>query len=97
MGVNNAAKIIGISEEVTTCECCGRSNLKRTVVLDLDGAVRYFGCDCAAKAFRSNSVRNFNGQDVKKLGEWANLSKRYGTDAVIARYGNRNLELVGAA
>lgn len=97
MGMNNAAKIIGTSEEVTTCECCGRSNLKRTVVLDIEGAVRYFGCDCAARTYRSSSVRNLNGQDMKKLGEWANMAKRYGTDRVIARHGNRNLELVGAA
>lgn len=47
-----AYRIIGINDEVTTCECCGRSNLKCTVVLtDGEQEVR-FGRDCAAKATR---------------------------------------------
>lgn len=44
--------IQGISDEVTTCDCCGKSNLKRTVCLqpaDGTGAV-YFGVNCAAQA-----------------------------------------------
>lgn len=45
-------KILGINDEVTTCECCGRSGLKRTVVLSTgEGEVRY-GSECAAKAMR---------------------------------------------
>jgi hypothetical protein len=43
-------KILGISDEVTTCGCCGKSNLKRTVALDIDGGVVYYGTDCAAMA-----------------------------------------------
>lgn len=48
--------LLGIDDEVTTCECCGKTNLKCTVVLsilDADGAgrgeVRY-GRDCGARA-----------------------------------------------
>jgi hypothetical protein len=50
-----AFKLLGISEE-TECECCGKANLKRTVVLahlDADGntvEVVKFGRDCAARA-----------------------------------------------
>lgn len=44
-----AAKILGITDEVNTCECCGRTDLKSTVVLDLDGAVAHFGSECAAR------------------------------------------------
>lgn len=48
--------IMGIVDDVTTCECCGRSNLKRTVMLgetDADGNVEnvtYYGTGCAAVA-----------------------------------------------
>ena len=57
--------IVGTSDEVTTCECCGKSDLKSTVVLGThDGEVSYYGIVCAARhldrrvtqafAFRSN-------------------------------------------
>lgn len=43
-------KVLGKNDEVTTCECCGRANLKLTVVLtDGEQEVR-FGRDCAARA-----------------------------------------------
>lgn len=43
-------KLLGINDDVTTCECCGKSNLKCTVVLtNGDGEVCY-GRDCAARA-----------------------------------------------
>lgn len=43
-------KILGINDDVTTCECCGRSNLKATVVMEsVDGSVVHFGRDCAAR------------------------------------------------
>jgi hypothetical protein len=41
-------KILGISDEVLTCGCCGKSNLYRTVALDIDGTVAYYGTNCAA-------------------------------------------------
>lgn len=50
-------RVLGINDDVCTCECCGKQNLKCTValsVLDADGndsgeIVRY-GRDCAALA-----------------------------------------------
>lgn len=51
-------RLLGVDDEVTTCEHCGKSGLKRTVVLsqlDADGnevAVVRFGCDCATRAMR---------------------------------------------
>jgi hypothetical protein len=44
--------IVGTTDERTTCECCGRTGLKGTVVLrpaDGGGEV-FFGSGCAAKA-----------------------------------------------
>lgn len=54
----NGARMIavGTTDDHTTCECCGRTDLKRTVImrtLDADGnqiAQSFFGTTCAAKA-----------------------------------------------
>ena len=47
----------GANDEVTTCSCCGRANLKKTVILEtLDGdgngtgLIERFGTDCATRA-----------------------------------------------
>jgi hypothetical protein len=42
---------IGTTDENTTCDCCGKSNLKMTVVLrDDEGEFYFFGRSCAARA-----------------------------------------------
>ncbi len=49
-------KVLGISDEVTECHCCGRMDLKRTIILgilDADGTVidqTHYGTECAAAA-----------------------------------------------
>ena len=47
-----AYKMIGITDEVTSCDCCGRTDLKRTIVLERqeDGVIVYFGSQCGARA-----------------------------------------------
>ncbi|MYY03110.1 MULTISPECIES: hypothetical protein [unclassified Streptomyces] len=52
-----AYKVKGTTDEVTTCELCGKQELKGTVMLmpldvdgNEDGDVSYFGTSCAAKA-----------------------------------------------
>lgn len=44
--------MLGITDEITDCGCCGKSGLKRTVAISLDGesAPVYFGSDCASRA-----------------------------------------------
>lgn len=51
-------KILGTTDEITTCDMCGREELSRTVVidhLDADGNSTnergYYGSDCASKVF----------------------------------------------
>lgn len=47
-----AYRILGSNDEVTTCECCGRIGLKKTVVLtDGEREVRY-GTECAARTLK---------------------------------------------
>lgn len=44
------AIFLGTSDEVSTCDCCGKSGLKRTVALERDGETVYFGTTCASRA-----------------------------------------------
>ncbi len=50
-------RVMGLTDEVTTCELCGKPELKGTVVMapldaegNEDGDYCYFGVSCAAKA-----------------------------------------------
>ena len=35
---------------MTACDACGKAELKGTVVLDIDGDIKHYGCVCAAHA-----------------------------------------------
>ncbi len=50
----NSMKVLGISDERTTCECCGRTNLKSTVVIENieTHQIVYWGSTCATKVNR---------------------------------------------
>lgn len=51
-------KVLGMTQDVDICECCGKTGLKRTVILgalDADGNVMadvYYGTRCAALALQ---------------------------------------------
>lgn len=48
-------KIIGISDDCTECCQCGRTNLKKTVVIENEeGIENYYGTECAAKLLKVN-------------------------------------------
>jgi len=49
-------KAFGTTQEITTCECCGREDLKKTIIMDTvdsdgnrDLNIQHFGVVCAAK------------------------------------------------
>ena len=42
-------KVLGITDEVTSCSCCGRTGLKSTVAIDAHGEVVYYGRTCATR------------------------------------------------
>lgn len=49
----NSVKFLGTTDEVDTCDCCGKKNLKSTVALSIDeGDAVYFGVTCAARALK---------------------------------------------
>lgn len=42
-------KLLGFTEEITDCACCGKSDLKGTYAIDINGDLTYFGSVCAFK------------------------------------------------
>jgi hypothetical protein len=46
---------LGTSDDVTTCDCCGRANLKSTVAIQREDEVVYFGVTCAARALKTDA------------------------------------------
>jgi hypothetical protein len=57
-------KVLGTTDETSTCECCGKTNLKRVVVLNIEGDVVRYGCDCAARTLR----QEYRGKITKSTG-----------------------------
>ncbi|MEU5060097.1 MULTISPECIES: hypothetical protein [unclassified Streptomyces] len=73
----------GVVDYCTVCECCGRTNLKRTVALmpldcegNEEGQVSYYGTQCAADALRwtttkvTNAARLAN-REHQERDDWA--------------------------
>ena len=56
----NEIKILGLTDERTTCDCCGKTGLKVTVALEIDGGeTLYYGRDCAGMVrFGTKSSNN---------------------------------------
>jgi len=54
---------IAITDDITTCDCCSRTGLKRTVMLrDEAGSIRYHGTSCAARAIYGYSTPALNNK-----------------------------------
>jgi len=81
-------KIMGITDEVTACDCCGKTNLKRTVVLDNGSGIVHFGVDCAAKAMsrKSNVIRE-QADAMRIANNW--LAKGYDAKTVASGVWNK--------
>ena len=65
--MNDAVTFLGVSDDVTTCECCGRNNLRRTVAIAFAGETRRYGTACAAKALSFN----YSNKEIVRLAEKA--------------------------
>lgn len=72
-------KIEGITDERDSCDCCGKTGLKRTVALtDLDTSeIVYFGTSCAAQSMKipSADVRKESRKAQDEKDEAARLAK----------------------
>lgn len=69
-----SVKLLGISDDVTTCDCCGRTGLKRTVAMEIgDGSLPvYYGTSCAANALRVGNGKKLSNTELTAE---ANLAK----------------------
>ena len=41
--------ILGFTEDITSCDCCGKTDLKGTYAIDFNGDICYYGSVCAFK------------------------------------------------
>lgn len=42
-------KILGTDDSVNSCECCGKSNLKYTVIVEVNNEIMHYGSTCATR------------------------------------------------
>lgn len=61
--------IKGITDEVNTCESCGWTDLKSTVILEINEGVVHFGSLCAARAMGRRSKSDVEKTAVKAQAE----------------------------
>lgn len=47
--METSKKIIGFTDSVNECDCCGKSGLKGTFCVEIDGNEFYYGSTCAFK------------------------------------------------
>lgn len=70
-------KILGITDDFTACEKCGKTNLKRTVAISIDGADPvYYGTTCAAKAIAGNNYRG-TVEDISALAKAIEYAQKW--------------------
>ena len=85
-------KIVGISDEVTVCGCCGKTGLKKTVVFDAGDHYVYMGTDCAGMVMLGTKTAK-NTKIITTQAAAAsyaqNLLKQYTVDQVIMAVWNR--------
>ena len=81
-------KVLGKNDDVTTCECCGKSNLKLTVVLTNGESEVHYGRDCAARLLlgnnKSGSVKRVENtvSAIEYARKWTGV---YGTAEVVLK------------
>jgi hypothetical protein len=87
-----AFKILGTTQDVETCNCCGRTGLKKTVELgelDADGAVYgvvHYGVDCAAAALGYSKRGGKTAVENKVLNLTVEFRKAVCSDEILGRF-----------
>lgn len=56
-------RIIGYTDSVNECECCGKKELKGTYCLEIDGEELYYGSVCA---FKNHGLSIEDQKELKK-------------------------------
>lgn len=68
-------KVLGYTDEVTTCDCCGKKNLKGSFCIETDeGAEVYYGSVCVNKVYGKKQGKeiSFIAKQIAKAqaGSW---------------------------
>lgn len=71
-------QVVGYTDSITECECCGKTDLKGTYCLDIDGVELYYGSVCA---FKNHGV----SADAQKEAK-GNFAKNKKNEKLIATY-----------
>lgn len=57
--------LLGICDDVSTCDCCGRKDLKRVVAFETGHGVVHYGTTCASRAFGFDVEKAIRVQQAK--------------------------------
>ena len=71
-------KIIGYTDSINECDCCGKTELKGTYCIELDGDELYYGSVCA---FKAQGLTMDEQKDLR-----AALSKQKKNNALIEKH-----------
>lgn len=75
-------KVLGFAEEITTCDCCGKRNLRGTFVIETDaGDLLHYGSVCVNRVYgkkRSGEIK-FLAEQIRKAqaGTWEQAISLY--------------------
>ena len=84
--MTNANQILGTTADYNGCDCCGRENLKKYVVISHeDGTIGHYGTSCAA------IMINVDTADVRKEANAADKAKAAAAEK--ARRATANAEI----
>lgn len=64
--------ILGTDDSINTCDCCGRSNLKHTVIVQTeDGEILHYGSVCATRhtKYSTKEIKGFLSEIQKREAE----------------------------
>jgi hypothetical protein len=69
-------KVLGFTESVTSCDCCGKQDLKGTYAMEHieSGEISYFGCVCAGK-HQGYSKKEFTTEAKIKMSEIVKIAQ----------------------
>lgn len=81
--------LLGITDDSSVCECCGKQNLKRVAVIELaNGSVVRYGRDCAARELGKKFAVNIDSLvEIKAyIAKW---EQKYTADIVVKGINNK--------
>lgn len=89
--------ILGIDDSINTCDCCGKSKLKSTVIVEVNSEIFHYGSTCASRNTGLDVKAGLklaklqNESDARK--EWLDSPIRQARETAVA---NRPANFYGA-